>query len=154
MLAGMATPLASFQWCTVHITVDIPNPRYHCKMGPKMLGNFWACLGVQDTLSARLCLCESSQANGAFRCLSKQQWKHAIEHACCLQVRDLSAFLVDRYSERKEKREKGRLLSQAEKEAARLTLAQAAAAAATAATAVADTQPLAAESAAASVPAE
>ena len=34
-----------------------------------------------------------------------------------LQVRDHSSFLVDRYSERKETKEKGRLLSQAEKEA-------------------------------------
>ena len=34
-----------------------------------------------------------------------------------MMLRDHSAFLVDRYSERKEKREKGRLLSQAEKEA-------------------------------------
>lgn len=33
-----------------------------------------------------------------------------------MMLRDHSAFLVDRYSERKEKREKGRLLSQAEKE--------------------------------------
>ncbi|CAL5230037.1 g13482 [Coccomyxa viridis] len=34
-----------------------------------------------------------------------------------MMLRDHSAFLVDRYSERKEKKEKGRLLSQAEKEA-------------------------------------
>ena len=34
-------------------------------------------------------------------------------------LRGRSDFLVDRYSERKEKREKGRLLSQAEKEAAK-----------------------------------
>ena len=34
-----------------------------------------------------------------------------------LLLRDHSAFLVDRYSERDEKRRKGRLLSQAEKEA-------------------------------------
>ena len=33
-----------------------------------------------------------------------------------MMLRDHSAFLVDRFSERKEKREKGRLLSQAEKE--------------------------------------
>lgn len=36
-----------------------------------------------------------------------------------MMLRDHSTFLVDRYSERKEKAEKGRLLSQAEKEAAR-----------------------------------
>jgi arsenic resistance protein ArsH len=35
-------------------------------------------------------------------------------------LRDHSGFLVDRYSERKEKREKGRLLSQAEKEAEKI----------------------------------
>lgn len=34
-----------------------------------------------------------------------------------LLLRDHSAFLTDRHSERKEKAEKGRLLSQAEKEA-------------------------------------
>lgn len=34
-----------------------------------------------------------------------------------LLLRNNSAFLVDRYSERDEKRRKGRLLSQAEKEA-------------------------------------
>ena len=34
-----------------------------------------------------------------------------------LLLRDHAAFLVDRYSERDEKRRKGRLLSQAEKEA-------------------------------------
>ena len=34
-----------------------------------------------------------------------------------LLLRDVTPFLVDRYSEREEKREKGRLLSQAEKEA-------------------------------------
>lgn len=34
-------------------------------------------------------------------------------------LRGRSDFLVDRYSERKEKRKKGRLLSQAEKEAAK-----------------------------------
>ena len=34
-----------------------------------------------------------------------------------LLLRDVTPFLVDRFSERKEKREKGRLLSQAEKEA-------------------------------------
>ena len=34
-----------------------------------------------------------------------------------LLVRDVTPFLVDRYSERAEKRERGRLLSQAEKEA-------------------------------------
>lgn len=40
-----------------------------------------------------------------------------------LLTREHAAFLVDRYSERKEKREKGRLLSQAEKEAAKAKLA-------------------------------
>lgn len=73
----------------------------------------------------------------------------AVERACPLQVRDHSSFLVDRYSERKEKREKGRLLSQAEKEAARLATAQAAAA-----SAAAETLTVEAESAAANVPAE
>ena len=34
-----------------------------------------------------------------------------------MMLRDHSTFMVDRYSERKEKKEKGRLLSQAEKEA-------------------------------------
>lgn len=37
-----------------------------------------------------------------------------------IMLRDHSAFLVDRYSERKERREKGRLLSQAEKEAEKM----------------------------------
>ncbi|KAK9831537.1 hypothetical protein WJX81_006824 [Elliptochloris bilobata] len=37
-----------------------------------------------------------------------------------LLLRDVSPFLVDRYSEREEKRQKGRLLSQAEKEALKI----------------------------------
>ena len=37
-----------------------------------------------------------------------------------LLLRDVTPFLVDRFSERKEKREKGRLLSQAEKEALKI----------------------------------
>ncbi|CAL8465693.1 g5229 [Coccomyxa elongata] len=68
-----------------------------------------------------------------------------------LLVRDHSSFLVDRYSERKEKREKGRLLSQAEKEAARLAAAQAAATANAAAAATAETLAVGAETAAANV---
>lgn len=38
-------------------------------------------------------------------------------HKLTLLMREYSGFMVDRYSERKEKLEKGRLLSQAEKEA-------------------------------------
>lgn len=59
---------------------------------------------------------------------------------------------MDRYSERKEKMEKGRLLSQAEKEAARLAIAQAGATAiAAAAAATAETLSVGAEPPAASV---
>lgn len=84
-------------------------------------------------------LSTSSNSDCIRQCLSTAGWDH-------------SSFLVDRYSERKEKMEKGRLLSQAEKEAARLAIAQAGATAiAAAAAATAETLSVGAEPPAASV---
>ena len=53
----MAIFFASFSTACCASNSRRPNCHCHCKMGPQVLGNFWACLGVQDTLSSSLCYC-------------------------------------------------------------------------------------------------